>query len=103
VVFDREDPLQDQYLRRRARRPLAPPRCYVPDSTAFVEAVREGLGWGMVPDLQAESAPATSPLVDIDPRGVIDVTLFWQQWRRASRALERVSGAARAHAASVLR
>ncbi|HEY1569468.1 MAG TPA: ArgP/LysG family DNA-binding transcriptional regulator, partial [Solirubrobacteraceae bacterium] len=48
VLFDREDPLQDQYLRRRARRRLSPPRCYVPGSGAFVQAVRQGLGWGMV-------------------------------------------------------
>jgi LysR family transcriptional regulator, chromosome initiation inhibitor len=103
VVFDREDPLQDQYLRRRARRPLAPPRCYVPGSTAFLQAVREGLGWGMIPDLQAEPSPDGNPLVDFDPRGVIDVSLFWQQWRRASRALERVSAAVHAQAAAQLR
>ena len=103
VVFDREDPLQDEYLRKRARRPIAPPRCYVPGSTAFVEAVRRGLGWGMVPDLQAESPPGEEPLVEFDRRGVIDVPLFWQQWRRASGTLERVSTAVRAQAASALR
>jgi LysR family transcriptional regulator (chromosome initiation inhibitor) len=103
VVFDREDPLQDQYLRKRARRPIAPPRCYVPGSTAFVEAVRRGLGWGMVPDLQAEPPPGEEPLAEFDRRGVIDVPLFWQQWRRASGTLERVSTAVRAQAASALR
>ncbi len=103
VVFDREDPLQDQYLRKRSRRPIAPPRCYVPGSTAFVEAVRRGLGWGMVPDLQAEPPPGEDVLVEFDRRGVIDVPLFWQQWRRASGVLERVSGAVRAQAASALR
>ena len=103
VVFDREDPLQDQYLRKHARRPIAPPRCYVPGSTAFVEAVRRGLGWGMVPDLQAEPPPGEDVLVEFDRRGVIDVPLFWQQWRRASGVLERVSGAVRAQAASALR
>ena len=103
VVFDREDPLQDQYLRRRARRRIAPPRCYIPGSTPFVEAVRRGLGWGMVPDLQAEPPGGEDPLVEFDARARIDVPLFWQQWRRASPALERVSGAVRAHARSALR
>ena len=102
VLFDREDPLQDQYLRRRSRRALSPPRCYVPGSGAFVEAVRYGLGWGMIPDLQA---PGDDPaaLVEFDPRAVIDVPLYWQQWRRSSAALERVSAAVGAYAAAELR
>jgi LysR family transcriptional regulator (chromosome initiation inhibitor) len=103
VVFDREDPLQDEYLRKRARRRIAPPRCYVPGSTAFVEAVRVGLGWGMVPDLQAEPAPGDGRLVEFDPGTIVDVPLFWQQWRRASGTLEPVGAAVRAQAGSALR
>jgi LysR family transcriptional regulator (chromosome initiation inhibitor) len=101
VLFDREDPLQDQYLRRRARRRLSPPRCYVPGSGAFVQAVRSGLGWGMVPDLQAVTGDPA--LVEFDAQGAIDVPLYWQQWRRSSAALERVSAAVSARAADVLR
>ncbi len=103
VMFDREDPLQDEYLRRRSRRRLSPPRCYVPGSGAFVQAVRRGLGWGMVPDLQAAPTPGEDPLVEFDPRGAIDVALYWQQWQRRSAALERVSDAVHAHAAAALR
>jgi LysR family transcriptional regulator (chromosome initiation inhibitor) len=102
VLFDREDPLQDQYLRRRSRRRLSPPRCYVPGSGAFVQAVRNWLGWGMVPDLQAAPAAGETPLVEFDARGVIDVPLYWQQWQRSSAALERVSEAVRAHAAAAM-
>jgi LysR family transcriptional regulator, chromosome initiation inhibitor len=102
VVFDREDPLQDQYLRRFRRR-IAPPRCYVPGSTAFVAAIRHGLGWGMVPDLQAEPVAGETPLIEFDGRGAIDVPLFWQRWRRTSTALERVTAAVHDHAVSALR
>jgi LysR family transcriptional regulator, chromosome initiation inhibitor len=103
VLFDREDPLQDQYLRRRSRRRLSPPRCYVPGSGAFVEAVQRGLGWGMVPDLQASADDGGAPLVEFDARAVIDVPLYWQQWRRSSPALERVSASVRGQAAAALR
>jgi LysR family transcriptional regulator, chromosome initiation inhibitor len=95
VVFDRTDELQDRYLRRRSRRRLQPPRHHVPGSTAFVEAVRLGLGWGMVPDLQAGDG---AELVEFDPAGAIDVGLFWQQWRLQSATLERVATAIRARA-----
>jgi LysR family transcriptional regulator (chromosome initiation inhibitor) len=99
VVFDRTDQLQDRYLRRRSRRRLQPPRHHIPGSTAFVEAVRLGLGWGMVPDLQAADA---AELTTFDPAGVIDVTLYWQQWRLRSAALDRVASEVRAEALRAL-
>ena len=81
MIFDRTDVLQDRYLRQRSRRQLHPPRHHVPGSTAFAEAVRLGLGWGMVPDLQTLE---DGGLVELDPKGAIDVSLYWQQWRLSS-------------------
>jgi LysR family transcriptional regulator (chromosome initiation inhibitor) len=103
VVFDREDRLQDRYLRRRTRRRLDPPRHYVPGSGAFVEAVRLGLGWGMLPDLQIAPLAAGGELLDLDPGGSVDVGLYWQQWRLRSAALELVADAVRTAAATELR
>ncbi|BDT92203.1 MULTISPECIES: LysR family transcriptional regulator ArgP [Nocardia] len=103
VLFDRKDDLQDRLLRRRSRKPLDPPRHYVPSSTGFAEAVRLGLGWGMLPDLQTREDQATGRLVCIDPRAVIDVPLYWQQWRLDSPALGAVAATIAAEAADVLR
>jgi LysR family transcriptional regulator, chromosome initiation inhibitor len=103
VAFDRDDRLQDRYLRRRARRRLDPPRHYVPGSSAFVDAVRLGLGWGMVPDLQSKPLEGRPRLVELEPSGTIDVRLYWHQWRLPSAALEQVASAVRAQAATNLR
>jgi len=99
VVYDRTDVLQDRYLARRSRRRLRPPRHHVPGSWAFTEAVWLGLGWGMVPDLQAGQRAG---LVELDPGGAVDVHLHWQQWRLRSATVERVAEAVRARAAGVL-
>ena len=101
VCFDRDDQLQDRYLQRRSRRLLDPPHHYVPGSSAFVTAVRLGLGWGMVPDLQAE-LPGNGKLVAFDPSGSIDVRLYWQQWRLRSHRLDGVAAAVRRHALTAL-
>ncbi|PXX60367.1 LysR family transcriptional regulator [Nocardia tenerifensis] len=102
VLFDRKDDLQDRHLRRRSRQPLDPPRHYVPSSAGYLAAVRLGLGWGMLPDLQTHNYRRTE-LVAIDGEAFIDVPLYWQQWRLDSPALSAVAAAIAATAAESLR
>ncbi|WP_069166777.1 LysR family transcriptional regulator ArgP [Nocardia altamirensis] len=102
VLFDRKDDLQDRHFRRRSRQMLDPPRHYVPSSTGFAEALRLGLGWGMLPDLQSANLRDTE-LVAIDGDAFIDVPLYWQQWRLDSPALSAVAAAIAAAAAESLR
>jgi LysR family transcriptional regulator (chromosome initiation inhibitor) len=98
VVFDRTDDLQHAYLRRRGG--AHPPIHYVPSSADYLRALRLGLGWGTLPDLQlAGGANADgADLVELDPDGATDVVLYWQQWRVDSPALDRVAEALRAAA-----
>ena len=102
IVFDRKDDLQDRYLRRFSRKPLQPPRHYVPAAHEFGEAIRLGMGWGMMPELEIGEDLGSGTLETLAPRGQVDVTLYWQQWRRGSAALAGVAGAVQA-AARVLR
>lgn len=89
VVFDRRDDLQHAYLRGQGA--AQPPIHYVPSSADYLRAVRLGLGWGMVPDLQL--GDRAGELVELDPDGGTDVALYWQQWRLHSPALDRVAAA----------
>ena len=93
VVFDRKDDLQHRYLRVRLPGPAQPPTHYVPSSADFLTAIRLGLGWGMLPDLQSHPDEASGYLVDIDRSGAIDVALHWQQWKLRSPSLDRVAAA----------
>ncbi|MGI5215906.1 LysR family transcriptional regulator ArgP [Plantactinospora sp. CA-290183] len=102
VVFDRKDDLQDRYLRQRSRRPLDPPRNYLPSSGDFAEAIRLGLGWGMLPYQQSGRYEAAGTVVPIDPETVVDVPLYWQQWRLDSRLLGVLAAAVAAAAADAL-
>lgn len=89
VLFDREDPLQHQMLERidpTRKRPRGT-TSYVPDSVLFVQAIREGMGWGMVPEQQLAGAPELSVL---NEHWFIDVPLFWQRWSVDSPALDRL-------------
>lgn len=94
VVFDRDDRLQHDYLHRRTRGRGAevPAQHRVPASADFLTAVRLGYGWGMLPDLQLDGrGPDEDELVELDPRGAVDVVLYWQQWRLRTPALDLVA------------
>jgi LysR family transcriptional regulator (chromosome initiation inhibitor) len=102
VVFDRFDDLQDQYLRRRSRRRLDPPRHHVPASADFARAVALGLGWGVLPHEQTDDLEAAGLLVELDPGQHVDVVLHWQQWALETPALAAVAQAIRDAAAQHL-
>ncbi|MFB8246853.1 LysR family transcriptional regulator ArgP [Streptomyces sp. NPDC055952] len=105
VVFDRRDDFQDGFVRRltAGRSGASALRQYVPTSEGFAEAVAAGLGWGLVPEAQAEPLMREGRLVGIAPDRAVDVPLYWQQWKLDSPALARVARTVTAVAAEALR
>jgi LysR family transcriptional regulator, chromosome initiation inhibitor len=102
IMFDRKDDLQDRFLRSLTRRrTFTMVRHHIPASESFVDAVAAGLGWGMVPEMQA--APRGDALVDLAPDRPLDVPLHWQQWKLDSPALAAVAEAVAEGAKTALR
>ena len=99
IVFDRDDDLQAASLRARGVDPAAPPVHHVPSSADFLRAVRLGMGWGMVPDLQ----DTEGDLVALGDGGEVDVALHWQQWKLRSPSLDRLGAAVLAGGRRALR
>lgn len=94
VVFNEKDDLQDAALRQLGM-PGRPPVVHrVPSSADFLEAVRLGLGWGMLPAPQAGPGLASGALERL-PCDTIDVPLYWQRWRVESPRLAALTGAVR--------
>jgi len=104
VDFDRKDDLQSRALATMAASAgagptrLDPPRSFVPASADFVVAVELGLGWAMVPDVQARAAVDEGRLVLLERLApgaawAIDVPLHWQQWDLRSSTLDGIAAA----------
>ena len=102
VVFGAKDDLQRDMLRRRGVPQLPPVVHQVPTSADFLEAVRIGLGWGMLPEPQARAGLASGQLVRLSG-DVLDVPLFWQRWRLDSPRLTTLTDAVREAAGRHLR
>ncbi|WP_149830523.1 LysR family transcriptional regulator ArgP [Streptomyces tailanensis] len=104
VAFDRRDDFQDAFVRRLKRGHRASAvRHYVPTSEGFVDAVAAGLGWGMLPEAQAQPLLDDGRLMALArPERSVDVPLFWQQWKLDSPSLTAVAKAVAAAAATAL-
>ena len=94
VRFNAKDDLQRRFLQARGVTE-EPPRHTIPSSEAFLAAVRAGLGWGMLPELQLGTDLEDGTLVRLDALGHEDVQLYWQAWKLDSERLQRISSAVR--------
>lgn len=102
VDYDRDDDLQQGFLRRVLGHAPRGPRHFVPNSADFARAVQLGFGWGLLPEAQCLGAIERGDLVELTPGRRADVALWWQRWNLASPLLERVTEAVRAVAAERL-
>jgi len=102
IVYNRKDRLQHRFLDAIGRDADLPIH-YVPAAAAFVEAIRLGLGWGMVPEQRALPDIAAGRYRPLFPDKYLDVPLYWQYWKIESAVLTDLTTAVRTAAAAVLR
>jgi LysR family transcriptional regulator (chromosome initiation inhibitor) len=103
VDFDRKDDLQDGFFRKVTGAELTAPRHYVPSSAEFAQAIRLGLGWGLLPEPQCLADLRSGALVELAPAKYVDVSLYWQRWKIDSPVLNHLTAAVRETASRQLR
>jgi LysR family transcriptional regulator, chromosome initiation inhibitor len=103
IVFNRKDRLQHRFLATLGHTDAEPPVHYIPAAAAFVDAIRLGLGWGLVPEQFAHADIAAGVYAEIAPGRHLDVPLYWQRWRMESDVLSALTVAVKEAAADVLR
>lgn len=90
IDFDLRDELQTRWLVACGVDPALPPRHRVPASHDFATATSLGLGWALLPLLQAAGELAAGRLIPLGGP-TIDVPLYWQQWNLRSTLLDAVA------------
>ncbi|MFA5704259.1 MAG: LysR family transcriptional regulator ArgP [Advenella sp.] len=102
LVFDRHDLLQEKFLQKYLG--MSQNECYchhIPASEPFTDAIRLGLGYGMVPHTMLKQADQ-SELLNVLPNAYIDVPLYWHQWDQESWILSALGKEVVAKAESLL-
>ncbi|MCG2607212.1 LysR family transcriptional regulator ArgP [Acinetobacter sp. SM34] len=67
------------------------PHYFIPSSTAFVEAVHLGLGFGLVPQYQMGDDLQTGKLVEVIPDAKTEMKLYWHHWKQQSALLQKLT------------
>lgn len=101
-VFDEKDGLQYRWAEAVTGRRVRLPGHRLPSATAFVEAARMGLGWGMTPLPLAAPEIAAGRLVALAPDHPLDTPLVWQSSRIGRAGLAPLSAAVRRAAQGTL-
>ena len=91
VVFGPDDQLQHRFLASQDL-DCEFPHHLCPSSEGFVRMLAAGMGWGMVPALQAQAELDDGRLRELLPGTHVDVVLHWHYWRNGGQLLEQLTG-----------
>lgn len=104
IIFNQKDHVhRDIILKLFGLMPTTYPCHYIPSSTAFVEAILLGLGFGMVPEFQIENRLITGELIEIMPEAQTEILLYWHHWKQQSAQLAQLTSDILVNAQRVLK
>lgn len=103
VLFNRKDRLHAVFLERLLGFPV---RGYAthffPSPVALLMAIRAGVGYGLVPSIQAGPLINAGDLISLAPDQRISVSLYWHHWEKAPTNAQAISELVMRHAREAL-
>lgn len=100
--FTALDTLQTRWIKRQTGHPIDPPAHQIAAPGPFVQATREGLGWGLNPDALIATDLAAGRLVELIADTHLDTDLHWQVSRTMRDVLAPVTRSIRNAARAAL-
>jgi LysR family transcriptional regulator, chromosome initiation inhibitor len=103
VLFNRKDGLHALFLERLLGFPVSGYAAhYFPSPGALLAAIRFGVGYGLVPSMQAQALLDSGDLVSLAPHHKISVDLYWHHWETAPPNAQAISEMVMYHARRTL-
>jgi LysR family transcriptional regulator (chromosome initiation inhibitor) len=103
VLFNRKDRLHAIFLERLLGFPVnGYATHFFPSPVALLMAIRAGVGYGLVPSIQASPLIDLGDLVSLAPGNRMPVSLFWHHWEKAPPNAVKISELVMRHARDAL-
>lgn len=90
IIFGPNDQLQHRFLAQVGYHGKFPHHL-CPSSEGFVKLALAGMGYGMIPEIQARPDITAGRLASIAPGHQLDVPLYWHFWRHGGEMMERLT------------
>lgn len=90
IVFGPNDQLQYRFLAQVGYQGKFPHHL-CPSSEGFVKLALAGMGYGMIPEIQAREHIQANRLVNIAPGSSLEVPLYWHFWRHGGELMSRLT------------
>ena len=104
VLFNKKDTLhEDFFLSRFGVQIHRYTRHYLPSPLTLLEGIAKGVGYGLIPQLQAAALAAAGELVDLAPDNPVHVALYWHHWEDEPPTTQQITQAVLLHASRVLK
>lgn len=89
ICFTRDDELNAMLFKQIFdTTPKELPTHYVPSTTVFIDLVRHGTGYGMLPMQHSLELVKKKQIVDLAPKHKVKVDLYWHCWNLNSKILK---------------
>ncbi|WP_114418663.1 LysR family transcriptional regulator ArgP [Marinospirillum perlucidum] len=89
LIFNQDDRLQHRFLEKlQLPAPQRPQGC--PSSEGFVAMALQGLGYGMIPEIQVADQLKSGQLIDVSSPEKMDIPLYWHYWQTESPPLSQL-------------
>jgi len=103
IIFNPKDQLhEDTTLSLFGLNMQQYPYHFIPSSTAFIEAIELGLGFGMAPVMQIQKQLIEGTLIELIPSAQTDVQLYWHHWKQQPIPLQCLTNTIIQNAQTVL-
>jgi LysR family transcriptional regulator, chromosome initiation inhibitor len=103
IAFNRKDDMQAEFVGKLFRlQRVSLHQLFVPSSEGQVRAVLAGWGASVVPELLTRGLIEQGRLVNVAPKAVVPVQLYWHGWNLESAMLDQLTAALRQAAGEAL-
>lgn len=103
ILFNRKDSLHGDFLTARFGRVIERyPRHYLPSPLTLMEGIAAGVGYGLLPSLQAAPLAERGALTCLAPDLPLRIELFWHHWEFEPPISRDITAVVVAHAQAQL-
>ncbi len=90
ICFTRDDTLNTKLFGQIFDSfPRSMPTHYIPSAVMFIHLLKNGMGYGVLPEQQSWELLLNNDIIDLAPENKIRVKLYWHCWNLKSRLLQR--------------